>query len=552
MKRQPEHLEAKVFDVLVIGAGVYGAAVAWEASSRGLSVALVEREDFGSKTSANSLKIIHGGLRYLQTLDFARMRHSIFERKTMLRIAPHLVHPLPCLMPTDRSLGKGRAALGVAMKLNDFVSRDRNAGQDTQKFLPNGRLLSKEETLKILPGLDAGRTTGAAVWYDAFMHNADRLTLSFVLSAHGAGAVVANYMEVVDLIKDNRTIGGARVKDLLTGRLHHVRARVTLNTAGGWIDRVLDFAGPRRARPVPFTKAMNLVMRRSIVPSEYAAALYRPGGPVLFMAPWRGVTVVGTWHLPYRGAPDSLRVTEEDIASFINEINRAYPAAKVTREDVKLVNIGLLPGREVPRGSGRVKIDTDYQLIDHAAAHGYEGLMTLIGVKFTTARGVAEKAVNQIFTKLGKPAALSVSATLPVAGGNTGAFGDYLSTAASRLPQGVDAETLRHLVLTYGTLHTAVLGAEKCHRRLPFETPILEAEVRYAVREEMAQHLTDVVLRRTELGTKGDPGLEALTAAARIMAEEFGWSARKITEEIDACRAFFAQFAPPRQKERAA
>ena len=210
MKRDIRPLTEKKFDILVLGGGIYGATVAWEAVGRGLSVALIERSDFGSQTTANSLKTVHGGLRYLQHLDIVRVRQCIRERTTMMRIAPHLIHPLPCLMPTYGHGMKGKEVMRVGLLLNDIVSCDRNNLEDPQKRIPNGRVLSRTDTLGAAPGIDGKRVTGGAFWTDAQMADTERVALAFIQTASNAGACVANYVEASHLVRRENRIDGVK------------------------------------------------------------------------------------------------------------------------------------------------------------------------------------------------------------------------------------------------------------------------------------------------------------------------------------------------------
>src|SRR5919109_153809 len=219
MKRNLERLADRKFDILVIGGGIHGAITAWDAALRGVSVALIERGDFGSGTSQNSLKIIHGGLRYLQDGNLSRIRTIARERTTWMRIAPHLIHRLPCLMPTTQKISRSRLAMGVALKANDILSFDRNQLADPEKDLPDGMIVSQRELSRILPGYDVSTSTGAAVWYDAQIYNSERLLLEFILSAADAGAEVANYVEAISFLQRDKRITGVRVKDFQTGQI---------------------------------------------------------------------------------------------------------------------------------------------------------------------------------------------------------------------------------------------------------------------------------------------------------------------------------------------
>ena len=203
MERDPSKLQRNKYDLLVIGGGIYGACVTWDAALRGLSVALVEKGDFASATSANSLKIIHGGLRYLQHGDFKRMRESIRERRTLMEIAPHLVHPLPVLIPTFGHGMQGREVLSLALMINDLIGFDRNRLDDPEKHICRGRVISRRECLELLPGIHKKDLTGGAIFHDAQVYNSERLVLSFIRSAEKAGAELANYVEVTGFIQNS-------------------------------------------------------------------------------------------------------------------------------------------------------------------------------------------------------------------------------------------------------------------------------------------------------------------------------------------------------------
>lgn len=552
MDRSLDALGRKTYDVLVVGGGVYGAAAAWDAALRGLSTALIERDDFGGRTSANSLKVVHGGLRYIQHGDLRRMRESIRERRVLSKIAPHLVRPLPCLLPTYGYGTKGRAALGAALRIADWVGFDRNEGLEPARRLPAGRTLSRKECLQLLPGARREGLTGGALWYDCQMQSPERLTLSFVLSAAAAGADAANHLEVDGFIREGDRIAGVEATDLLDGCGVTVRARMVLNAAGPWVEDVLGLLregdGPGR---VPLTKAMNLLVRRPLT-GGVAAGVFRRGGPVYFIAPWRGFSLVGTVHAPHSGGADGLRITEREIQEFIDEINLAYPAASLRREDVVRCYSGLLPGREDPPGSGRVNLWKHYRLRDHARESGLEGLISVVGVKYTTARDVAEKAVDLAVAKLGLPRTTSRTAEAPLQGGEMESFEEYIAAEARSGWRELPSDLIRRLVSSYGTAYRAVfedVDDGDALQPLAEGTDVRRAEVLYAVRREMARRLSDVVFRRTDLGALGDPGEAALESCAAVMAGELDWDYDRTRREVAECREAFqagpaADFAP--------
>ena len=539
MKRDIAALADREFDLVVVGAGVYGAATAWDASLRGLSVALIDKSDFGSGTSFNNLKTIHGGLRYLQHADFIRMRESVRERRNLMRIAPHLVHPLPFLVPTYRgSFLKSRTVMRAALFVNDLLSWDRNELADRQKHLPAGKALTRDACLDMAPGIERDGLTGGVLWYDAQMHNSDRLTLSFVLSAAKEGAVVANFVEATALIRDGSKVKGVRARDGLSGGGLELGARLVVNAAGPWVDGL----SPSPRKLFHLSKALNLVTRPIVedvaigVTSRRAHrdpdAVVSAGGRFLCLVPWRDVTLVGTSHAPFDGRPDELEATEEDVRDLIDDVNAAYPEAKLERSDVRLIHRGLLPRVPASVNGAGVTLQKTYRLDDHRE-DGVEGLLTIVGVKYTTARDVAEKAVDRALVLLEKAPSASRSAKTALVGGDIESFDDFVAGATGDAPPDV----LRHLVYTYGSAYPEILKGDR--ERIVPESPVLATEVRHAVREEMASDLASVVLRRTELGTAGHPGRAVLEACADIVQSELGWSAARKKDELDSLETFY-------------
>lgn len=555
MKRNLAELSNRVFDILIIGGGIYGASAAWDAASRGLSVALIEKGDFGGATSSNSLRIIHGGLRYLQHGDFKRMRESIHERMVLMRIAPHLVHPLPCVMPTYGHALKGKEVMAIALFLNDLVGFDRNGLRDPQKILPRGRVISKAECQKLIPGLEEKNLTGGALWYDAHVYNSERMLLAYLHSAAHAGAQVANYVTASGFLVKEKAVFGVKARDVFSQSDFDIRARLVINNSGPWVNNVLGMAdGLYSGKNVLLSKTMNLVLRRQIIP-DYAVgvpskfefvdsdAVINKGARLLFMKPWRNVTVVGTTHAPYHGDPEDLRVTEKDLQDFIDELSAAYPPAGLSRQDVAFFNWGLLPMEGFnPRG-GDVRLLKQYILRDHQQADGIAGLMTVVGVKYTTARDVAEKSIDFAMKKLGLPLRTSLAQRTAIHGGQIESFEDFLQSEMRRQPRGLAPEIVAHLVKNYGSSYSEPLRYfeenSDWRQTLSADTEVLHAEVVHGIREEMALKLTDVVLRRTELGTAGHPGKEALHKCAQLMAAELGWNAARMREEIEETAALY-------------
>ncbi len=469
MKRDLGALTGREHDVLVIGGGIHGAFAAWDAAQRGLLTALVEAEDFGAGTSWNSLKTIHGGLRYLQSLDLPRMRESIRERRTLLAIAPELVRPLAFVVPTYGHGIKGREALALALRINDLVSADRNAGLAPAQWLAPSRSLSRDEFLRLVPGASAERLTGGGIWIDAQVESSERLVVGLLHAAAECGAALANHARVTRALRRDGRIVGVSVLDALGGGALEVRARQVLNAAGPGMDDVLASLGVRRT-PVPLLRALNLVLKRSVAKGHAIGAL--SSGRYLFLVPWRERAMIGTDYVPASGASDPA-----EARRFLEEASRAFPWAKLGMEDVALVHRGRVPGLDAKRLAVR------HLLLDHAA-EGAPGLSSVQGVKYTTARAVAEEAIDRLCHKLGQAR-----------------------------PSRTAATRLLHARALEGALPTRALQA---------------------VREEMALTLPDAVLRRLDLGTAGPAAAADVEIVAQTLATEQGWDQARVEAEKQA------------------
>ena len=552
MHRNLKQLADETFDLLIIGGGVNGLATAWDAALRGLKVALVEKADFGGQTSSATLKIIHGGLRYLQHLDFRRMRESIRERSALLRLAPHLASPMPFLVPTYGHLMKGMEVMAAAMLMNDLISCDRNREQpDPERRLPNGQYLSKRATLELAPGISEQGLTGGVIFCDGQMFNSERLSLAFGLAAADAGAQLANYVGAIRLLRTGDRVTGARCRDLETGAEFDVRATVTANMSGPWSDIVLGLLErPDPPRRVMRSKGIQIVTPllynkvAVAVPSAYKDpdAVLSRGTRNFFITPWRGVSLIGTTDTVYEGDPDNFRITDRDIRDFIAEINQSLPCAKLTRAQVPFAFGGLRPITEKNIDTGST-VARKYEITDHAQDLKLGGLLSVVGVKYTTARFLAEQVTDAVFQKFGKTSPRCVTLTTPLAGGKTGVWADFERAALAAPLPGLNTTILRHLAHSYGTDYQAILDlAQKepgTAALLPGTSEVIVAEILYAVRAESARKLEDVVLRRTDLGAQGHPGPAALAVCADLMARELGWNATRRTREIAETEARF-------------
>jgi glycerol-3-phosphate dehydrogenase len=535
MIRDVERLTGTRFDVLIVGGGVYGLTIAYDAAQRGLSVALIEADDFGSGASFNHLRTIHGGLRYLQSFDFSRARESVRERRTLARIAPHAVQPLVFALPITRSVTRGKLVMRAGFLVDGIVAADRNRGVSAPLRLPRGRVISRGAAVQRFPGLRRQGLTGAAVWYDYETTEADRLTFSWALAASEHGAVIANHVEATAPLLDGRRVTGVRARDHEWGRDVEIAAAVTVNAAGAARRRLL--APLEIADGVPLLKAMNLVTRREA--GEEALGASTLSGRHLFLVPWRGRALFGTWESDGEAAPENAAVTEREVGAFISELNAAFPSLDLKRDDVSMVHRGLVPA--VANG-GRVALQEREQIRDHAA-DGVEGIVTVAGVKYTTARAVADRVTTTVVAKLKRPAVPSRTADVPLPGGGIRDVGLTIAEARREHDAGLPSDTIPHLIAAYGSRYRDVLeladGTPAWRTRLAKDSPVIGAELVWAVRHEMATTLCDAVIRRTPLGALGYPGDAAAERAAAIVAAERRWTPERTARELDALKRFY-------------
>ena len=541
--RDFDALGATTWDVLVVGGGIHGLATALDAAARGLSVALVEAGDFAAATSFNHQRTAHGGLRSLQSGRIGYARESIRERRALARIAPRLLRPLPFMIGTYRSIVKNRVVLRAAFKFDAWLGRHRNEAVEPELHLPIAKLTSKAATLKLFPGVKPEGLTGGANWYDYQIVRTNRLAIAFAEAAEARGARLVNYAEAIAALREGGGIGGMRVRDALTGAEQEVLARLTINCAGAGVNRVLAMFGVK-GRDVLLAKAMNLVTAKPA--SDIALAAPGGSGRMLTLVPWNGRALVGTFQSDDFKQPGDLQPTEAEIEAAIADANTAFPALKLTRADVTLVHRGIVPAE---RGSGgRAELLGSPQILDHGR-DGPAGSMTVVGVKYTTARVVGARVAAAAARTLraSTRATDTDRAMLPGAG-----IADHEAlTIETARAVGLELAPpiIRHIIGVYGDRCAAIVRimAERSDWRMPLVPgrPVIGAEVVHAIRAEMACTLADIVVRRSELGAMGHPGADMVNAMAAIAAEELGWDADRRAREIGTIDAFYGASTQP-------
>jgi glycerol-3-phosphate dehydrogenase len=537
-------LTSSSYDVLVVGGGIYGLTCAYEAASRGLRVALIDAADYGSGTSFNQQKTAHGGLRSLQSFSFGRARQAIRERQTLARIAPWLLRPLPFIVGTYRSVTKSRVALGAAFAIDARLGKHRNAGIEPELHLPPARLLSRTATLKLFPGVRQQNLTGGAQWYDYQMVENDRLTFAFAAAADRAGADLANYVEARSFLRQNGRIAGVRAQDVLTGAELEVQARIVVNAAGARAGHVMTLASV--SRPFPLIRAMNLVTTKPA--ADIALAARDSERRMLTLVPWRGKAIVGTGQSTTISTETTPDVPTSEVEQFITAANRAFPALKLTLDDVTLVHRGHVPA--VTHG-GRAELLPTSQILDHAT-EGADGLVTLVGAKYTTARATADRAVTLIGRKLRKAVSASRTSTTILPGAGIADHEALAIETGRHLHLDVPLPVIRHLIGRYGEAAAEIVKLVAARPQLAAgvapAVSTISAEVVHAIAHESAMRLSDIVLRRTTLGAAGHPGSVALETCATVAAAELGWDATRVRDEIEAVERVYGIERHPRQE----
>jgi len=513
MIRNLARLSDETFDAVVIGGGIYGLSTAHALTTRGLSVALLERRDFSGATSFNSLRTVHGGIRALQHGSFADTRQFIRERRALATLAPHLVRVMPFVVPTARHPVRNRTAMRVFLRAYDAIASDRNQGVDPALHLPPSYTVGPSAARELNPLIDPRPVTGAAVWHDYQLHSPERLAIALVRTLTDAGAAAANYVEARGLLRHADRVSGVRALDLRTGASFDVRGRLVINASGPWAWQLLASCGIAVDRSAGFSLALNLILDRPPQPHALGGV---SRGRFLFLVPWRDRSILGTSHDGFVQDPHPSPLPA-DVSALLRDGVEAFPRAALNAGSIRLVHRGLLPARAEGRAHGAL---LKRSIVRDHRDDGVAGLLTVTGVRYTTARATAKQAADLSCEILGRPVAPPTLAPL------TGAAFDDLARYRQRHP-GQD-----RLIARYGTLHTDVPADGR--DRLAPGTDVTPSEIRYAIRHEMALTLSDVTLRRTDLAAGGHPGADALRAAASVMAAECGWTTGQTADEIQA------------------
>jgi glycerol-3-phosphate dehydrogenase len=522
------------YDAIVVGGGMAGAGIARDLALRGLAVALVEKGDFASGTTSRSSKLIHGGLRYLELFDFALVRESLRERETLQRLAPHAVRPLPFLVPIYRDSSRSLIKVRLGLKLYDWLT----PGRARERY----RVLSPPEALHLEP-MRAEGLRGAGYYFDDLLVYPERLCLENVLSACRHGGRAYNYAEVEEVVRGpGGMLTGVAVRDLLTGRVVTLGARILINATGPWVDEFRERAGvhERGRHILRRTKGIHCLL-----PRLTSRALYQSTSDdrMIFVIPWREFSLVGTTDTDFDGDLDRVHATRAEVTYLLEEVRRTLPDPRVGPEHVAYTYAGVRP---LSFEEGRRASDVSRE---HKVVAEEDGrFLSVTGTKLTCFRSLAEDVGDRVARALGRGGA-SDTARLGLDGTEEEASAmeahAWLDVSGETSSSGLSRPTLETLVALYGRAYPAVIalagkvpeGAEP----LCPQNPDIVAQLHLAVQDEMAVSLPDVLLRRTGIGTSVCQGLDCADAIGRRMASLLGWSSRRLEAELATYRAHVAR-----------
>ncbi len=530
-------LDRDSFDIVVVGGGITGAGVAFDAATRGYSVALVEKADFASGTSSRSSKLVHGGLRYLQNFDLGLVREALLERQLLVALAPHLVKPLPLVVPAFEGARLDRL-IGVGLNLYDVMSVDKirrrrgrdNGGESTSWSPDRHRIIPGDEVVELLPALAGREPTSGYLFYDCQTDDA-RLVMTVLAEAERFGAVCANGCEVTDLVEENGRACGVRVRDSLGGGEFVVRADTVVNATGVWADRLRpgelhDEAEVPRIRP---SRGTHITLRHEDLPLIGGAIVPAGGGRSIFALPWLGSTLIGTTDNDYDTDDlDHIRPAEEDVEYLLEATNRFF-GASLQASDLTGAYAGVRPLISTGDPKKSVDISRKAELYETSS-----GMVTITGGKLTTWRRMAKMTVDAIVEREARDAPCRTH-EIPL--------GEAVEPDALPRVEGVRDDAYAMLAGRYGHQANDVLAvaAERGELAQPIVAdgpPDLLAEVVHAARSEQARNVGDALLRRTRLGLLAAGALTRDDAAARrvaqAMAPDLGWDDRRVDAEVEA------------------
>ncbi|MGD9972850.1 MAG: FAD-dependent oxidoreductase [Desulfatirhabdiaceae bacterium] len=486
INRNINHASRNTYDLIIVGGGIYGITLSLTASQIGLKSLLLERDDFGGATSFNSLRIIHGGLRYLQHFDFKRYMESVLERRWFFQNFPEFVKPIPCLMPLYGNGPYRPSVFFPALLLNDLLSFRRNERVLPENMLPCGRIVPSSQVTRIFPEVNKPGLKGGAIWFDGAMDDSQILTIEILKWACSLGATAVNYCGAEELLTDRGNVIGVRAKDYEGGNVCEFRAPVVVNAAGPWCRQISARFHRNFSQLFRSSIAWNVLLNKNAV-SDHALALTpdRAGARTCFIRPWKGLIFAGTVHEPWDGIVRNPVPGLSSIRRFLQDINQCIPGLNADVEDILRIYSGLMPAKAAQPDQ---PADREV-IIDHSCHDGPLGLFSVSGVKFTTARRVAEKTLRQIFPGHMK--------------------GKHPLSACRPISQPVTDNRLKWDI---------------CQNDESWKPELLRI-----IQGESVLHLDDLMVRRTTIGDT----LRQAMSVGEVICDLFGWNSGRSADEMD-------------------
>lgn len=541
------------YDVIVVGGGITGVFVAREAAGRGLRTLLVEKGDFGHGTSSATSKLIHGGIRYLETYEFRVVRESLRERRVLALAAPHLVSQQRFLMPAWRWSTPPTALIGAGVALYTALAYDRNRDMPEAMRIPTPRWVPRGRLLRDVPWLDPDQLQGAFAYHDTFNIHPERLLLGFLKSAVALGARALNHTEAVGFVFDGDpasgpvAVGGIEVVDAISGERHRVRSKVVVNAAGPWMDLVLGKVGRSLGVKVNRSKGVHLLTRPVAGAAQVTDTVFARGrsGRHVIISPWQGYSFIGPTDTSIDDTPDAVRADHDDVELILSTVNETIAPGfpKLTDDDIESTTVGIRP-LIVDESKDSYTTSRRHELYDHAPS-GVANLFSIGGGKWTTGRALGDETIRTILDApaLTGVATVSFDSTRTAAGGAFGWAEDatpYLEAVQRSRPDlPLDAATRVHLARLYGTEHDRVLDLVERDPRLaqrvsdrPGRLDIV-AQAVFGVTDESARTLADVIDRRLVVGTLGRIDRVEVERVALSIAPLLGWTVEQAAAAVE-------------------
>ena len=531
LKRYIEEKANDKFDLIIVGGGITGAAVAYIAAARGLSVALFEKKDYGGATSAATSKLIHGGLRYLANMEIRLVRESLRERRILGNIAPNFVYPLPFVFPNYKKWKGNIWKMLFGMYLYDFLSYDKKDTWDKSKRLANHKLISHTKTIRLESNLKRENLRNSFYFFDYQSIFPERLTLAFIKSAAEYGAKVSNYAPVEAFKYDAKNrITGVEVKDLFSGETKNVYADLIINCGGTWADKILNLAAGRNFPSLKVKRSEGIHIITEKIAGNHVVSIQKEDGGHMMIMPWRDHSLIGTTDKEYNGDPDEYYISKESLYEVIQAVNENF-GKKISPSDIRHAYGGLRPLVD-DQTKGSYQTSRKYEVYDNAV-DGIEGMITVEGGKFTTSRSLAAEVLKMISRKLSKTLSDHVSDNLYLSGCEIRDMKQFMIRQYLNYTD-FSKQTIEYVSRNYGTDSKVVFQIARDNPRyaevISKDGEIL-AEIVYAIKYESAKTLSDIMLRRTGTGTLGNPGKDIIDKITDVATEMLNWDNKRIEEE---------------------